>query len=46
MPSLFRFMTIIGVLAGIFYGSMYVLANYFEPKLKEISKSVRNIKIQ
>jgi hypothetical protein len=44
MPSLLRFLTICGVLVGLFYGSMYVLAKYFPPESKEISKQVRNIK--
>jgi hypothetical protein len=46
MPSLLRFLTICGVLGGLFYGSMYVLAKYYEPETKEISKPVRNIKLK
>lgn len=43
MPTLFRFIVICGFLAGLGYTALYVLANYFEPEPKEISKSVRNI---
>lgn len=46
MPSLIRFLTICGIMVGAFYGSMYVLAKYFEPTPKEISKSVRNLQIR
>jgi hypothetical protein len=31
---------------GIFYGSMYVLAKYFQPEPKEISKAVRNLQVR
>jgi hypothetical protein len=46
MPSLLRFLTICGVLGALFYGSMYVLAKYYEPDTKEISKPIRNIKLR
>jgi hypothetical protein len=46
MPSLVRFLTVCGILVGIFYGSMYVLAKYFQPQPKEISKVVRNLKVR
>ncbi|GBF26031.1 hypothetical protein MnTg02_01067 [bacterium MnTg02] len=46
MPSLIRFLTVCGVLAGVIFGSLYVLAEYFEPDTKEISKPVRNIKVR
>jgi hypothetical protein len=46
MPSLVRFLTVCGILVGIFYGSMYVLAKYFQPQPKEISKAVRNLKVR
>ncbi len=46
MPSLIRFLTVIGVLVGLFYGGMFILANYFEPESREISKTLRNVKIK
>jgi hypothetical protein len=46
MPSLIRFLTVCGLVVGVFYGSMYVLAKYFQPEPKEISKSVRNLTIR
>lgn len=46
MPSLIRFLTVIGVLFGVFYGAMYVLATYYEPEPKEISKIIRNVTVK
>ncbi len=46
MPSLLRFLTIVGLLIGLFYGSMFVLATFFEPNQHEQTKSIRNVKIK
>ena len=40
MPSLFRFLTLIGVLGGLTYGAMFVLATWFDPKPREITVSI------
>jgi hypothetical protein len=40
MPSLFRFLTLVAVLGGLGYGMMFLLANYFDPKPREITVSV------
>jgi hypothetical protein len=45
MPSLFRFLFVVGLIAGVVTGSLYVLAEYFQPEPKEISKSLRNVKV-
>lgn len=44
MPTLFRFLMVIGVIVGVVAGSLYVLAEYFQPEPKEISKALRNVK--
>ena len=44
MPTLFRFLTVFGLIAAIFLGTLYTLAVYFEPPQKEVSKSIRNVK--
>ena len=46
MPTLFRFLFVLGVIAGVVTGSLYVLAEYFQPQPKEISKSLRNVKVR
>jgi len=46
MPTLLRFLTIIGLIAGLFYGTMFVLANFFEPSPHEMTKSIRDAKIK
>jgi len=44
MPTLFRFLMILGLITGVIAGSLYVLAEYFQPEPKEISKALRNVK--
>lgn len=46
MPSLIRFLVVCSVLAGIVFGGLYVLAVYFEPETKEITKPVRDVKLK
>lgn len=46
MPTLFQFLMVIAVIAGVVTGSLYVLAEYFQPQPKEISKSLRNVKVR
>jgi hypothetical protein len=40
MPSLFRFLTVVGVLGGLTFGAMFALANWFDPKPREITVSI------
>ena len=37
MPTLFRLLTILAVLAGLVYGSMYALVLYVEPNMGEMT---------
>jgi len=46
MPSLIRFLTVCAVCGAVFYGGMFVLAKYFEPQPKQISKAVRNLQVR
>jgi hypothetical protein len=46
MPTLFRFLTVLATIAGVVAGSLYVLAEYFQPEPKEISKALRNVKAE
>jgi hypothetical protein len=36
MPSLFRFLTVVGIIAGIGYGAVFALANFVNPKPREM----------
>ena len=40
MPSLFRFLTGVGVIAGVAYGAVFVLANFVNPKPREMTINV------
>jgi len=46
MPTLFRFLFIVGLIVALFYGVMYALPEYFPPDQKEITKPVRNIELK
>jgi hypothetical protein len=46
MPTLFRLLMVLGVIAGVVSGSLYVLAEYFQPQPKEISKTLRGVKVR
>lgn len=37
MPTLFRFLVIIGVIAGTIYGAMFALVTFVEPKKGEMT---------
>lgn len=36
MPSLFRFLTVVAVIGGVIYGGIYALANFVNPKPREM----------
>jgi hypothetical protein len=46
MPSLFRFVVIAGTLSAVTFGGLYVLATYFEPEPREVSKVVPGVKVR
>ena len=46
MPTLFRFLFVVGSLAAITYGGLYVMAVYFEPVPKEVRKPLPGIQIR
>jgi hypothetical protein len=37
MPSLFRLLMVLGLLGGIGYGAMFALANFVQPKPREMT---------
>lgn len=40
MPTLFRFLAVVGIIAGIIYGGIVALATLVEPQPREITVSV------
>jgi xanthosine utilization system XapX-like protein len=40
MPSLFRFLTVVAIIAGVVYGAIYALANFVNPKPREITVTI------
>jgi hypothetical protein len=46
MPSLFRFLTVAGLLCAIVVGGLLAMALLLEPEQREISTSVPGIKVR
>ena len=40
MPSLFRFLTVVGIIAGVIYGVIFSLANFVNPKPREMTVTI------
>jgi hypothetical protein len=40
MPSLFRFLTVVGLIVGIIYGVIFSLANFVAPKSREMTVTI------
>ncbi len=40
MPSLFRFLTVVGILGGLIFAGIYALATFVEPKPREMSVTI------
>ena len=40
MPSLFRFLAVVGIIAGVIYGSMVALAVLVQPETREITVTI------
>ena len=40
MPSLFRFLTVVAVIVGVIYGIIFALANFVNPKPREITVTI------
>ena len=46
MPTLFRFLVIIGLGVGFVAGGLFVLSEYFEPEQKEVRSTVSGVKVR
>ena len=40
MPSLYRFLMVVAVIAGIVYGIIFSLANFVHPKSREMTVTI------
>ncbi|HVD82932.1 MAG TPA: histidine kinase [Bradyrhizobium sp.] len=40
MPSLFRFLTVLAIIGGIVYGVIFALANFVNPKSREMTVTI------
>jgi xanthosine utilization system XapX-like protein len=40
MPSLFRFLMVVAVIAGVVYGVIFALANFVTPKPREMTVTI------
>jgi hypothetical protein len=41
LPSLFRFLVVVAVLAGLVYAGLYALANFVQVKPREITQTIQ-----
>jgi hypothetical protein len=46
MPSLVRFLVLIGTLAGLVIGGLYAMATFYDPPVGEVIKSVNGVTIR
>lgn len=40
MPSLIRFLAVIGIIAGLFYAGVWALAHFVEPHPREMTVTI------
>jgi uncharacterized membrane protein (UPF0136 family) len=40
MPSLFRFLTVVALIAGVIYGAIFALANFVDPKPRQMTVTI------
>ena len=40
MPSLFRFLIVVGLIGGLVYGVIFALANFVNPKPREMTVTI------
>lgn len=46
MPSLFRFLFVLGLLAAVTFGGLFVLSEFFEPQSQDVSQPVPGVRIR
>jgi lipopolysaccharide export LptBFGC system permease protein LptF len=40
MPSLFRFLTVVAIIAAVVYGAVFALANFVTPRSREMTVTI------
>ena len=40
MPSLFRFLMVVAIIVGVVYGALFALANFVNPKPREMTVTI------
>ncbi len=45
MPTLFRFLTVVGLIGGVCYGAVYALAHLADPKPRVITVTIPQDKL-
>ncbi|PYF01214.1 hypothetical protein BJ122_12547 [Rhodopseudomonas faecalis] len=40
MPTLFRFLTVLAVIGGVVYGTIFALANFVGPQTRDMSVTI------
>ncbi|MFZ4760658.1 MAG: hypothetical protein ACOYLX_21025 [Burkholderiaceae bacterium] len=46
MPSLFKFLFVVGTIFGVCYGGLYVLATQFEPEPHQVTQPLPGVKVK
>jgi hypothetical protein len=46
MPSLFRFLTVLGILGALVFGGLFAVAVLLEPEQRDMSTSVPGVKVR
>lgn len=46
MPTIFRFVVIVGTLLGLGYWGLFFLATHFEPQPREVVEPIGTVKIR
>ncbi len=41
MPSLLRFLAVLGIIGGLIYGVVFALANFVNPKPREMTSTIQ-----
>jgi len=46
MPSLVRFIVVVGLLSAVTFGGLYIMSEYFEPESREVTRPVPGVKVR